>query len=39
MQEGFAQILLNRQLAAGAPLLIHTLAEEGMAPLGAWLRS
>jgi pimeloyl-ACP methyl ester carboxylesterase len=35
MQEGFAQILLNRQLAAGAPLLIHTLAEEGMAPLGS----
>jgi pimeloyl-ACP methyl ester carboxylesterase len=35
MQEGFAQILLNRQLAAGAPLLIHTLAKEGAAPLGA----
>jgi pimeloyl-ACP methyl ester carboxylesterase len=35
MQEGFAQILLNRQLAAGAPLLIHTLAVEGMAPLGS----
>lgn len=33
MQEGFAQIMLNRQLAAGAPLLIHTLAEGGMAPL------
>ncbi|HSJ16346.1 MAG TPA: alpha/beta fold hydrolase [Longimicrobiales bacterium] len=35
MQEGFAQILLNRRLAAGAPLLIHTLAEHGLAPLGA----
>lgn len=35
MQQGFAQILLNRQLAAGAPLLIHTLAERGLAPLGA----
>jgi pimeloyl-ACP methyl ester carboxylesterase len=34
MRGGFAQILLNRKLAAGAPLLIHTLAEQGTGPLG-----
>jgi pimeloyl-ACP methyl ester carboxylesterase len=33
MQEVYAQILLNRQLAAGAPLLIHTLAQHGLVPL------
>jgi pimeloyl-ACP methyl ester carboxylesterase len=35
MQRGFAEILLNRKLAAGAPLLIHTLATQGLGPLGS----
>jgi hypothetical protein len=34
MRDGLAQVLLNRRLAAGAPLLIHTLAGNGLASLG-----
>lgn len=30
MEHGFAQFLMNRRLAAGAPLLMHTLAREGL---------
>jgi pimeloyl-ACP methyl ester carboxylesterase len=30
MEEGFGDLLRTRELAAGAPLLIHTLAEEGL---------
>lgn len=38
MQQGFAQLLINRQLAAGAPLLIHALSTEKVGPAGGMAR-